>query len=118
MDECIITYKIRGLDKYIRTRTRRFQPAFAGYPKLPKPFVYMHICHNAVCSNPKHIKVGTKTENLLDSDVKWTGTKTKYVCGHPRTKKNTLSSGKGHKLGKCRICTNRKRKERYHRTKS
>ena len=113
MKECIITYKIRGLDKYLRIRTRRFQPAFAGYPKLPKPYVYMHTCHNAICSNPKHIKVGTKTDNLLDTDVAWTGTYEKYPCGHSRTKENTYSSGKDHKLGKCATCSNVKRRERY-----
>jgi hypothetical protein len=87
-DKCTDTYEPWSF-KTGNHRIKRFTPQMNGYPVLPRPMVYAHVCHNKFCSNREHLKVITQSENLLDNDVSQTGTVTHCVKGHLMDESNT-----------------------------
>lgn len=40
------------------------------YGEIPKGMVVRHMCHNRLCCNPKHLKLGTFVDNWKDSEKK------------------------------------------------
>jgi hypothetical protein len=78
---------------------------------LDSPLLVLHRCDNPSCFNPKHLFIGTQSDNLKDAIKKgrWTSPqKKKTHCpkGHPYDETNTLidtKSGYIHRI--CRACT-------------
>lgn len=58
-----------------------------GRPLLPG-MQTRHLCFNKRCIEETHLAEGTKQENMLDADVKHTGTLTHFPCGHERVGEN------------------------------
>jgi len=75
---------------------------YLGSP--PKGYVWMHMCHKRNCANRNHLRLGTYTENRLDTDVLSTGTLTHFNCGCPRVPENMTSNGPSRPAGRCRTC--------------
>lgn len=70
-----------------------------GRPLLPG-MIARHLCFVKRCIEESHLMESTYSENHLDDDVKCTGTKTHFVCGHARIKENER------KDRSCRLCAN------------
>ena len=71
-------------------------------PTKPKEALLCHACHNAACSNPKHLYWGTYSENLKDSFKAGRRSPYSYIAekhGEDAAKKNVSQAGKN-KLGK------------------
>ena len=68
--ECISHCKDK--DGYVRIRynhkhERLFRVLFQKkYEEIPKGKVLRHLCNNAWCCNPDHLKIGTQKENYQD----------------------------------------------------
>ena len=90
-----------------RAETAHRLAYLAEYGPIPDDKVVMHTCHNKACVRPSHLRLGTRSENSLDADIKRTGTASAFVCGHPRTTENSWG-------GDCRTCGRKlnKRKRR------
>ena len=80
-----------------QNRIKRWQPPSRDYPQLPNGQVYAHLCFNKRCSEPTHIEIMTRSENFLMEDVRHTGDKYRFPCGHKRASPNLIQ-------GKCREC--------------
>lgn len=83
------------------------EPRYVLEQKLGRPlkpgYLTRHLCHNKRCIEPAHLVESTRRENMLDTDVKRTGTMTHYACGHGRTKKNSSWHPTG-RYFRCRTC--------------
>lgn len=53
------------VNKKYWTAHRYAYTAFIG--KIPDGMIIRHLCHNTMCCNPRHLKVGTQAENYKDS---------------------------------------------------
>lgn len=68
----------------------------------------MHVCHhcdNPICVNPKHLFIGTNTDNVRDSVAKKRhaeSKKTHCPIGHKYTSDNTYINHRNHR--RCRAC--------------
>ena len=72
--------------------------------KLSDSRVVMHRCDNPSCFNPKHLSIGTHSENARDCVAKGRQKeikKTHCPSGHPYDEKNTRIYKKGRR---CRAC--------------
>jgi HNH endonuclease len=67
-----------------------------------------HKCDNPRCVNPKHLFLGSNSDNVLDAVSKglhWQTRKTHCPKGHEYSKENTLIQGGGRRRV-CRTCSN------------
>lgn len=72
--------------------------------------ILRHTCFVKRCVNPDHLVPSTYSDNILDGDVARTGTRTHFVCGHPRVAENQT------KRNECKQCRDIKNAE-YRRRK-
>lgn len=100
------------------TRRMKYESRIVLERKLGRPirpgYVARHLCFTSRCVESTHIVEGTQSENMLDDDVLWTGTREFYSCSHPRSPENgrwakrpTLKAGG---QWQCRICHNARSK--------
>ncbi len=89
------------------------------YGRLPDKAVVMHTCDNPPCINPEHLRVGTCSDNVLDSARKgrhrWSK-QSHCANGHPFDIENTLPRSDGKR--RCRICHRLQNKEWYRRKRA
>jgi hypothetical protein len=78
---------------------------FLGFQPETKHWV-LHHCDNPSCVNPKHLFIGTHSDNMLDAVSKkrqYQAKKTHCPNGHPYSDENTYSECyRNHRA--CRIC--------------
>jgi len=53
-----------------RVGSHRFSYELATKQPIPKGMVIMHTCDNPSCVNPKHLRIGTFSENAVDMVIK------------------------------------------------
>jgi hypothetical protein len=85
---------------------------------IPDGMMIDHLCRYPRCVNPAHLDVVTPRENLMRSDLTFAGRKarqTSCIHGHLFDEKNTWVSKDGRR--KCRKCSARNQRARYHRLK-
>lgn len=83
---------------------------------VPSGLVLDHLCRNIVCVNPNHMEVVTQKENLYRGNG-FTGRavrQTHCPAGHILFGENLVRSEQSRK---CRVCANKRNRERYHRRK-
>jgi len=84
------------------------------YGKIPDGLFVCHHCDNPPCVNPKHLFLGTQSDNQIDSSNKKRHRNTKKThCpqGHPYSKDNTYIYPDGGR--DCRICRKKNRHMHY-----
>lgn len=91
---------------------------FLRYDLNSKLLVVCHKCDNPSCFNPKHLFIGTRSDNSKDCVAKgrWDGPKPWTHCrrGHELTGSNAIvRKDTGRKY--CRTCQNIRNKKRYNR---
>jgi hypothetical protein len=78
-----------------------------------RPRLLRHLCATPLCVQPLHLRAGTNRENLLDWDVKTTGSLTHCRHGHERAIFDVVRAGRDKTAGKvyCRECASLRMKE-------
>lgn len=61
---------------------------------MKEKFYILHKCDNKTCTNPKHLFVGTSTDNMIDMLKKNRGPKAKLTIKQVKTIKQELKEGK------------------------
>jgi hypothetical protein len=56
------------------------------YGEIPDGMCVCHLCDNPICSNPKHLFLGTKQDNAIDRNKKGRGKNPSYRGNHPKAK--------------------------------
>ena len=73
--------------------------------KNNSPLLALHKCDNAACFNPKHIYLGTQSQNIRDCVARGRhveSRKTHCSMGHPFSQENTIVNKLRHR--RCRTC--------------
>jgi len=122
-DDCWPWLKGRNKKDYGRFafRDTEFQATRIAYKLAtgtdPGPLFVCHSCDNPCCVNPKHLWLGTNTDNIRDCVSKHrmvNQNKTSCPQGHPYDAQNTRMSKRGRD---CKACDNARRRARYRRHK-
>lgn len=75
-DGCWLWNGVKGNTGYglLKFNGKRYMPHRAAYESfngpVPAGMVVMHLCDNPLCCNPKHLSVGTQSQNLRDCIAK------------------------------------------------
>ena len=59
-----VTIHINGKSKTAKAHRISY---YIAHGSLPKGADILHLCHNPACSNPNHLRAGTRSENMLTS---------------------------------------------------
>lgn len=111
---CLLWTGVKGSRGYVKitylNRTynlhRLIAIMYMGLDVLDETKVVMHTCDNKHCVNQEHLKIGTQSENVIDSvekGIQGQVKKTQCSNGHPYNEENTYirPDGKGRD---CLIC--------------